>query len=789
MKGVTIMRNKNLITRVLSIMLCVLLIAGAMPFGAVLAADEFGGSDSMTVAYDNAGTFTVKFSADTLAEIIKTRSLTKDDFKAMLPTSVISAYQNDGLAGVVSSDPVTAVFDVDDLVDLLPESAFSEIDLEEEIPPRLEIYRKVFTNIYNTAADITLNGTSIFAEDGDHFSLAAIQKVLSDAVPTLDELKNIPADGIVETLTSVITFNADTAVTVALKIGFYGTEAHINDLETAADKVSNFLAYVLEGTLAGLLDTDIEATVPVKVTDYIDKALRSNEISDETKIKIIRFFAGTGSEAIATLKDLSAGEFASFVKKLDNSITNGIAGLIEDHEVASEKLYDKLIALLENAPEEVVSKTLDDYYLGDGNFELAYAETITKEQFFDRAAIVYSRFDSLRVLFADEDLTYDNDIKVGFEDLRQINFINNGTTVFTTYLPKDIEIALITNLIDEINGFDWVFDINDPTTVAEYMPAEDTNVYVYYDFQEVVSRDQLTVNSVDVASIGGNPEPTTINICNIMGETLRIWGWYGCNREIEKLGYRINGGEIVYDDSFFYAPEGPVVDAVNSLITAGEPRATRFQIMAPIAEDTTIIEAIVYTNGEERVIWTINCEINHNLEHHDLVPSTCATAGTAEYWECTLCGKKFSDAEATTEIDNIDLPLDPDNHEGPFEHHDAVPSTCVTAGTAEYWECTACGKKFADEAATTEIEDLALELDPTNHEGPFEVRNAKEAKPGEKGYTGDTYCVACDGLVEEGQEIAELPQTGDNSLVFFCAAAVAVIGLAVILRKKIAVKG
>ena len=40
----------------------------------------------------------------------------------------------------------------------------------------------------------------------------------------------------------------------------------------------------------------------------------------------------------------------------------------------------------------------------------------------------------------------------------------------------------------------------------------------------------------------------------------------------------------------------------------------------------------------------------HTLTHHALKDATCTEAGNIEYWQCSVCNKLFSDANATTEI-------------------------------------------------------------------------------------------------------------------------------------------
>ena len=50
---------------------------------------------------------------------------------------------------------------------------------------------------------------------------------------------------------------------------------------------------------------------------------------------------------------------------------------------------------------------------------------------------------------------------------------------------------------------------------------------------------------------------------------------------------------------------------------------------------------------------------DHNISHHDAAAHTCTADGTIEYWECSVCGKYFSDDNGTTEITNIVDPNDP----------------------------------------------------------------------------------------------------------------------------------
>jgi LPXTG-motif cell wall-anchored protein len=119
-----------------------------------------------------------------------------------------------------------------------------------------------------------------------------------------------------------------------------------------------------------------------------------------------------------------------------------------------------------------------------------------------------------------------------------------------------------------------------------------------------VSRDQLTVDGADRASFGGNPETTSVDLTGDVGKELRVWGWVSCSDPIEALGYRINGGDIVYSETFFAETGSDVIGAGASI--AGETgTTTRMAIMVPITEGGYDVEAIAKTAEEEHVIWIV----------------------------------------------------------------------------------------------------------------------------------------------------------------------------------------
>ena len=70
----------------------------------------------------------------------------------------------------------------------------------------------------------------------------------------------------------------------------------------------------------------------------------------------------------------------------------------------------------------------------------------------------------------------------------------------------------------------------------------------------------------------------------------------------------------------------------------------------------------------------------HTMIKHDRVEPTCTAPGNIEYYECSVCGKLFSDAEATTEITAEDTVLGKVDHKYETKFDD----------THHWTECSVC---------------------------------------------------------------------------------------------------
>ncbi|MCR4759670.1 MAG: hypothetical protein K5705_05290 [Oscillospiraceae bacterium] len=104
----------------------------------------------------------------------------------------------------------------------------------------------------------------------------------------------------------------------------------------------------------------------------------------------------------------------------------------------------------------------------------------------------------------------------------------------------------------------------------------------------------------------------------------------------------------------------------------------------------------------------------HVLVKHEAKSATCDQAGAPAYWECTHCGECYADAEGTKPLAEADLVIPALGHK--LTHHAAKDATCDAAGVIEYWECSTCGERFADETAKFLLHDADLIVPKTAHE-------------------------------------------------------------------------
>ena len=145
----------------------------------------------------------------------------------------------------------------------------------------------------------------------------------------------------------------------------------------------------------------------------------------------------------------------------------------------------------------------------------------------------------------------------------------------------------------------------------------------------------------------------------------------------------------------------------------------------------------------------------HSMTKVAAKAATCTADGNIEYYKCSGCGRYFSDADGKNEIEKEDTVVKATGHDWgdwvvtkeptksekgsetrtckndashketrevpALEHIHSMTqvkykaATCTEDGNIAYWVCTDCGRKFADQKATKELQNEDVVIRATGH--------------------------------------------------------------------------
>ena len=151
--------------------------------------------------------------------------------------------------------------------------------------------------------------------------------------------------------------------------------------------------------------------------------------------------------------------------------------------------------------------------------------------------------------------------------------------------------------------------------------------------------------------------------------------------------------------------------------------------------------------------------LGHDLSKKNAVSATCTKAGNTEYWECSRCGKYFSDAEGTNEINESDTVIPAAGHK--LSKIEAKAASCEEDGVVEHYECSVCGKSFKDSEGVEEMAEADTVVKAYGHDWDSGTIT-KEATRHEKGII--TYTCRYDSSHTKTEEIPVI--TTENGYSF-----------------------
>ena len=105
-------------------------------------------------------------------------------------------------------------------------------------------------------------------------------------------------------------------------------------------------------------------------------------------------------------------------------------------------------------------------------------------------------------------------------------------------------------------------------------------------------------------------------------------------------------------------------------------------------------------NEIEENSWIIPAK-GHSVSSFEAVSPSCTNSGSNAYYKCNDCGKYFSDEACQHEIEELSWIIPATGHN--LVEHSPVEKTCTENGNTLYYECSNCGKFFSDAAGEHEI--------------------------------------------------------------------------------------
>ena len=337
---------------------------------------------------------------------------------------------------------------------------------------------------------VTVNGKLIYGEFGNGYTelnTDAIIELLRE-LPTPTELENMANEDMQLSYSVLIeTDFADCDFVLTAKVG-----GGYDKIRTLARLFND---YITVGRAAGnTLVVDVD--VPAKFSELVLKACKTGKLSDELKNKIFKALSSDVNDAYALYGDFTFAEIIELLEKVNFEgifDKDFVSRYVDLSHLSNEEIIEKvaeyeryyntfnryLAKVLNRVPEEYKTKTLLDFYKGDGLFGLAESRTVNIE---DTLTKISEKYGPLVASYLDkETITAGFDVEVNFEKINRIEYVVAGDTVREGFLPAGADVTFFAGQSD-YNGTAIVAWVNyDTGTVVTEMPDEDVTLVALLD--------------------------------------------------------------------------------------------------------------------------------------------------------------------------------------------------------------------------------------------------------------------------------------------------------------------
>ena len=300
----------------------------------------------------------------------------------------------------------------------------------------------------------------------------------------------------------------------------------------------------------------VSVNVPQAFTRILNKAIATGKLSDSAKLKIFAALDKNVNEFAEFAKTITFEQVYNLLEKIDivscidntrlgkyfpDGITNErILNEFKKIEPYFEKIKTALIELVTFVPQRFQSKTMMDFYRGNGEFfvetwlyriqskGLAVTDYIKNTYTDSRILKWNSRLEKalnklpmLSMFFNRESYMVSAEASVTLTDVYKVTYKDGENVIKCGLLPKDADLSFFAG-ITEISGSEILDWVDENGNSISKMPERDAEVYAVYDagFKLEQSADIDTVYD-------GEAKQLKVNVVNLSSiEKTYDFGWY-----------------------------------------------------------------------------------------------------------------------------------------------------------------------------------------------------------------------------------------------------------------------
>lgn len=311
------------------------------------------------------------------------------------------------------------------------------------------------------------------------------------------------------------------------------------------------------------------------------------------------------------------------------------------------------------------------------------------------------------------------------------------------------------------------------------------------------------------AHSGGNATCTTKAVCSVCNQSYGDYAAHKFTEQVENDTYYVTGtgADCQHAKEYYYAcadcnavgtnkwtstTKGPhSFDTTAWGYKGSDGHAHKCTVSGCIENDTVVAHtpgaAATETTPQTcttcgYVIAPATGHIRHTLTNHPANPATCTAAGNIEYWTCSGCNDKFSDADGTNKItgsvtvaalghdhSGAWVTTDENEHwkvcarEGCNEQLDKAvhtPSAWVNVGDGHHHQtCTVCERELTHEVCTF---GQPLKYNATSHWEECTKCGNKQNEAAHEFLPDSDKCTGCDYTKSSTITIITPTQPGDS---------------------------